>query len=405
MPSEAIKTVRQLPRNPALQQLKEEAKELFKAGGVANIRVAQTEIAREYGFESWRKLKEHVEITEDIAELKRAIDNDDLSGVKKLMLRNPALHQAPMGYGKNGPLTWAAECRIPWGPPSTARLEMVEWMIQSGSDVHQGGDAPLMRAALVGHRIPMMELLVSCGADVNGAYGGYFPVILAPAETLEPASLKWLLDHGANPNCALPGPYPNTALDHTLSTYSRSHQLGACIDVLLAAGGSTRYNIPPVLGLLRGKLDQLTEHLEADPALVHKQFPELNIGVTGMRSLTLQGATLLHVAAEYGITEAARLLLNRGADVNARAAVGLDGVGGQTPLFHAVTQFSDWGLLVAQLLLERGANLTVHVKLPGAYSRPGELVECTPLGYAQQFPGGNNSNGCIALLRERGATS
>lgn len=404
MPSEAIKTVRQASRESALQQLKEEAKELFKAGGVANIRAAQAEIAHQHGFESWCKLKEHVEMAEDITELKRAIDGNDFHHVKKLMSRNPALHQAPMGYGKNGPLTWAAECRIPWGPPSTARLEMVEWMIQSGSDVHQGGDAPLMRAALVGHRIPMMELLVSCGADVNGAYNGYFPVILAPAETLEPASLKWLLDHGANPNCALPGPYPNTALDHTLSTYSRSHQLGACIDVLLAASGSTRYNIPPVLDLLRGKLDRLTEHLDADPAMVHRQFPELNIGVTGTRSLTLRGATLLHVAAEYGITEAARLLLNRGADVNARAAVDVDGVGGQTPLFHAVTQFSDWGLPIAQLLLERGASITVRVKLPGHYSRPGEVVECTPLGYAQQFPGGNNSNGCIALLREQGAT-
>jgi hypothetical protein len=81
--------------------------------------------------------------------------------------RNPALHRAPLGYGKNGPLTWVAECRVPWGLPSPARLEMARWMIENGSDVHQGGDGPLMRAALNPVRIPMMDLLVAYGADVN----------------------------------------------------------------------------------------------------------------------------------------------------------------------------------------------------------------------------------------------
>ena len=75
---------------------------------------------------------------------------------------------------------------------------------------------------------------------------------------------------------------------------------------------------------------------------------------------------------------AAALLLDRGADVNARATVDEAGVGGQTAIFHAVTQFDDDGLPVTQLLLERGADLTVRVKLPGDYERPGEIVECTP---------------------------
>ncbi len=44
-------------------------------------------------------------------------------------------------------------------------------MIENGSDVHQGGDGPLMRAALRGERLPMMELLVAHGADVNRRSG------------------------------------------------------------------------------------------------------------------------------------------------------------------------------------------------------------------------------------------
>jgi ankyrin repeat protein len=60
-----------------------------------------------------------------------------------------------------------AECRVPSAPPGPERLALAKWMIENGSDVHQGGDGPLMRAALNGDRIPMMELLVSHGADVN----------------------------------------------------------------------------------------------------------------------------------------------------------------------------------------------------------------------------------------------
>jgi Ankyrin repeats (many copies) len=110
---------------------------------------------------------------------------------------------------------------------------------------------------------------------------------------------------------------------------------------------------------------------------------------------------LLHVAAEYGNLEAAMLLLDRGAEVNARATMDASGIGWQTPILHAVTQYLDWGLSVAQLWLRRGADLCVRAKLPGHYERPGELVECTPLGYALRFPG--HEGKAVALLRERGA--
>ncbi|HVH72518.1 MAG TPA: ankyrin repeat domain-containing protein, partial [Candidatus Dormibacteraeota bacterium] len=358
MSTDFLDRPRLLPERPNLRHLKDQAKDLLKSGGAKSLADEQYRIARLYGFLSWPKLKAQVDSLEEIGQLKQAIDSNDLEGVKFLMTRNPALHHAPLGYGKNGPLTWVAECRVPWAPPSQERLAIAEWMIDHGSDVHQGGDGPLMRAALFGHRIPMMDLLVSRGADVDALWNGYFPIIFAPCETVEPASIKWLLEHGANPNCSTPRPkYPGTALDYVIGTYGRSLQLGACIDLLLEAGGATRHNVPPVLDLLRGRLDRLAEELDADPALLDRRFSELDFGVTGTRLLTLRGATLLHVAAEFGNVEAATLLLNRGADVNARAALNASGVGGQTPIFHAVTQFHDGGLPLAQLLLDRGADL------------------------------------------------
>src|SRR6266700_2856687 len=269
---------RPLPDRPNLRHLKDQAKDLLKTGEATSITDAQFKVARLYGFASWPKLKAHVESLEEIGQLKQAIDTNDIERVKTMMTRNPALHSAPLGYGKDGPLTWVAECRVPWEPPSPVRLAMAEWMITHGSDVHQGGDGPLMRAALNAYRIPMMELLLSHGADVNALWHGHFPIIFAPCESWDPAALQWLLDHGANPNCRDPRqsaaghPYPGTALDYLIAGYARSvERLSGCIDILLQAGGETKYDGPAML-VLRGRLDGLADQIDVDPALVHRRF-------------------------------------------------------------------------------------------------------------------------------------
>ncbi len=400
MPTNSEETPRLLPEQPNLRHLKDQAKDMLRAGEAATLTEAQFKIARLYGFASWPKLKAHVDSLAEIGQLKLAIDAEDVARVKAMMTRNPALHRAPLGYGKNGPLTWVAECRVPWGPPSTARLEMARWMIENGSDVHQGGDGPLMRAALNATRVPMMELLLTYGADVNAEWNGNFPILFAACEAVNAVSLKWLLEHGANPNCG--NAYGCvTALDYLICGYARSSHFPACIDLILEAGGKTKYDAPGILELLRGDIDRLSEQIDAVPDIVNRRFPELDCGQTGDRLLLLRGATLLHVAAEYGQLEAARLLLDRGGQVDAKATVDENGVGGQTPIFHAATQFNEYGFPVAQLLVERGADLSIRVKLPGAYERPGEVVECTPLGYALRFPSGEGKT--VMLLRERGA--
>lgn len=380
---------RPLPDHPNLRHLKDQAKDLLQSGAAPTLAAAQFQIARSYGFPSWPKLKVHVETLGLAGPLKSAIDANDLAAVRSLMTHHPALHAAPLGYRNNGPLTWAAECR--GGAPTPERLDIARWMIEHGSDVHQGGDGPLMRAALDGRRIPMMELLVAHGADVNARWNGNFPILFAPCETLDPDALAWLLAHGADPHCG--------ALDYLIGTYLRGPDLARCIDLLLAAGARTKYDTPAVLAILRGRIEELREAIARTPALAAERFPDLDFGATGARQLTLKGATLLHVAAEFGSVEAAEALLDAGADVNARAAVDDAGAGGQTPLFHAATQYGDAGLPVVELLLARGADPRSEARVAGHYESPGEVIACTAVGYAERFPGGESRT--VALLRAR----
>jgi hypothetical protein len=76
-------------------------------------------------------------------------------------------------------------------------------------------------------------------------------------------------------------------------------------------------------------------------------------------------------------------------------------VGGQTPIFHAVSQFFDFGLPMVEFLVMHGANLGVSARISGHYERPEEVIESTPLAYAQLFPGGENKT--MAFLRIAGA--
>jgi ankyrin repeat protein len=334
----------QLPDRPNLRHLRDQAKDLVRSGGAPALADAQLLVARQYGFSSWPKLKQHVESLQEIGELNQAIAANDLARVQELLTSRPELRQVLID------------------------------------------DVPLMAVAQPG-RIPMMELLVRYGADVNGLRWGWFPVLFTPCENLEPEPLQWLLDHGADPNRGCPHDPATTALDYVIQTYPRDPEnLTACIEKLLAAGAHTRYDVPGLLPILRGRTDELAALLDADSALLHRRYHELDCGASGGRLLTLRGATLLHVAAEYGFFDATRGLLDRGADVNARADIDASGVGGQTPIFHALTHFKAVNPEVAQLLIDRGADLTIRARVPGHYERPGELLDVSAAEYAAIFP-------------------
>ena len=100
----------------------------------------------------------------------------------------------------------------------------------------------------------------------------------------------------------------------------------------------------------------------------------------------LIGASLLHVAAEYGHLRVARKLLELGAKVDARAAQDSVGFGGQTPLFHTVNSHENRSEPVMRLLLEAGARadiLLAGITWGKDMEWETECFDVTPVSYAQ----------------------
>ena len=416
MSSPSEEPARQLPANPDLRHLKDQAKDLLKAGQAESLARAQFQIARQYGFASWPKLKAHVESLQLAGQLKLAIDAEDLEQVKRLMTRRPELHGASLDTRKKDlPLTWVASCYV---PPSETRLAMARWMIENGSDIHQGNDAALMRAAGDDTALLMTELLIAHGADVNAVgFNGTYPVILFPLELFAPRTLKCLIDRGADLHAAAKHCCPVEML--TCIYMRRPKDKAACLEIVNAAG----FALPdtPVMALHRSHLDLLQEHLDRDPSLLERRFKYGDVfykhdGTPGdaYPATPICGGTLLHLALEFDDLGVARWLIERGADVNARAAVDAEHSKGHTPLFHTVVNLASGMNLhddsKARLLLDHGADPSARATFLHEArfhnNAPTEsLHDVTPVGYARLYPDRRCVNApAIAAITERGGT-
>ncbi len=135
---------KQLPKQPSLEHLKNEAKALLRearAGRsgapelVADPRLAaaQLAIAREYGFASWSRLKRAVEgYANDRDALFAAIRAGDRERVKDILARNPSVVSAydPNSFGAR-PIVAAA---------SRNDRPMIDLLLESGADIDARSD-------------------------------------------------------------------------------------------------------------------------------------------------------------------------------------------------------------------------------------------------------------------------
>jgi ankyrin repeat protein len=126
----------------------------------------------------------------------------------------------------------------------------------------------------------------------------------------------------------------------------------------------------------------------------------------------VSGGTLLHLALEFDDIDVARWLVERGADVNARAAIDAEGFEGHTPLFHTVVNLAaamgrEDGSK-ARLLLDHGADPNARATFPQEATFHGNvptdaLRDVTPIGYARRHPDQGVVNApALAAIIERG---
>jgi hypothetical protein len=196
-------------------------------------------------------------------------------------------------------------------------------------------------------------------------------------------------------------------VDVVLETDSRKPEAKHAILEMYVQHGLTLPDTPS-MALHRGRIDLLDEHLRRDPQLLRRTFrheeiypPELGChdAPLATHGTPLGGATLLHMCVDYDEMEIARWLLDRGMDVDARAAVDADGFGGHTALFATVvSQPNYWRnrsksqvAPFTQLLLDHGADPSARASLRKQL-HPGygedtlhEYRDVTPLSWGERF--------------------
>ncbi len=199
--------------------------------------------------------------------------------------------------------------------------------------------------------------------------------LLGAFEVHSPEGIRESLSAGASPTELIKGKRP---VDCLIEGYLRSPKFRKCLQVLVDAGASL--GDPLLQAVLMDDDQGLRRLLKESSAAIQRKMSPL-CAFTSCR-----GVSALHVCAEFNSLRCASALLDAGADVNAWADVDSDGLGGQTPIFHAVNSIFNYCRPMMALLVDRGARLDIRVKsLLWGESFEWETVifDVTPISYAQ----------------------
>lgn len=202
----------------------------------------------------------------------------------------------------------------------------------------------------------------------------YLEKIIGDIEEHSVEGIKECFANGVSPNDL----YNNEPLIYELtSEYARTPRFKECIKVFADHG--LIFDDKALLSVLLDDADSLASCLRIDPGIANKKY-SLRCAYT-----PLSGATLLHICAEFNHVSCAEVLVDHGADINAKAATDENGFGGQTPIFHTVNQNSNNSKEMLDFLLSHSADLTITVKgIIWGESYPWETLipSVNPISYA-----------------------
>jgi len=202
-----------------------------------------------------------------------------------------------------------------------------------------------------------------------------FDELLVAFESHSVERIRAILDAGFDAKAPVDGKSPIT---HLIEMYFRSDRFPECLRLLLERGATLED--PKIAPVLLNDPDALEASVRNDRSLLQHRT-SLVCAFT-----PLVGATLLHVAAEYGNLAVAKKLLELGAQVDAPAATDAAGMNGHTPLFHTVNSNANRSAAVMKLLLAAGARADIQL-LGITWGRGFEwettCFDVTPVSYAQ----------------------
>lgn len=163
--------------------------------------------------------------------------------------------------------------------------------------------------------------------------------------------IRQCLERGIDANLVING---KPLIEELINMYSRGPGFRECIKVFTQYG--LVFDDQALLAVLLDDAEKLGTVLEADPGAAGKLY-------TFDAAFTpLYQASLLHICAEYNHTSSAKVLVQGGANINAKAGTDANGFGGQTPLFHTVNQHNNCCMDMLQYLLEQGADTHCTVR-------------------------------------------
>jgi len=188
-------------------------------------------------------------------------------------------------------------------------------------------------------------------------------------------AIRAALRAGADPASPIDGTSP---VNWLLQEYTRSDRLPECLRLLLSRGAAL--DDPVLAPVLLDDADAVRAAISQSPAILTHRTT-LRCAFT-----SLTGVSLLHVAAEYGNLNAARALIDAGADANATAAIDQNGLNGHTPIFHTVNSNANRAEPIMRLVLTHGARTDVLLAgLVWGKGYPWETTffDVTPISFAQ----------------------
>ena len=140
-----------------------------------------------------------------------------------------------------------------------------------------------------------------------------------------------------------------------IEMYTRSPRFKECVKIFVDSG--LKFSDRLLLSVLLDDAEGLSKQLQE--SALYKSYVCLGIKNT---YTPLTGGSLLHICAEFNSIACAGILIQNGADINAKAGLDEDGFGGHTPIFHTVNQNNNNSRQVMDLLLKHDADLTYTVK-------------------------------------------